>query len=193
LFKSIIFLLFTVVLFQSCVNNYVPSDLIFNRYVLVLVEEGYGSGVILNSSSVESLHHVVSDSGNIILLYKSNKQFGKRIYKIGDLYLLNALFCIDDININNSIEIGEEIFWIQPIMMKDNQIYLFLNSGRISHFNKDSFTIDVPVFPGASGTGVFNIMGELIGIIDYYRMFGVQIAYGNAIRVNHVQNLLEKK
>jgi hypothetical protein len=91
------------------------------------------------------------------------------------------------------IGIGEQTAWIQPMFYAKGVVNIFFHIERISRIDSLRIFIDRPVFPGTSGSGLFDTNGNLIGIIDqFYFPYHDQVTYGSALKIGLLETILEK-
>ncbi len=85
----------------------------------------------------------------------------------------------------------ERVYWIQPAFYSDGNLF-FLVSGRISGLNQGNVFLDKPVFDGASGTGIFDGNGYLVGMAQSTFIYGKNLLFGSLASPKIIENFLDK-
>lgn len=183
---------FLLLLFISC-NNSLDKVITSatNRYVLIFAGESFGSGIIVDSGYVIVAKHVVENVDTIFVIGENNKETGVIIDSVDDQLLLK----VNNFNyvkvITNTVQLGQTVWWIQPLFQGKN-LNLYFNSGKVNRIKDNSFFIDAPIMPGASGSGVYNENGDLVGVIVSLTYFNNQILYGRAFNNKNIDALLSR-
>lgn len=149
-----------------------------------------GSGVLTKDNYIITNYHVIDEIKFSITVKHGNKEYKAKIIKESpeeDLALLKIISedkpIVNDLVINyNQVKVGTYIFNIgTPLGFRDT-----FGIGVISNINVTNsitetnvYTISSGVMPGSSGSGVFNINNELVGIVfamhPDYNNFGLVI------------------
>jgi len=160
------------------------QDSIFNNYAHVFVnEEHSGSAVYIGDGKFLTATHVITDSSNIDLIFDYSVIEARVVTSEGDVMILQTEVSRQTNVIFAEPVIGESVFWIQPVQL-DRRPERFLMSGMVSQVWRYRFFIDKPIFPGASGSGVFNEQGELLGIATGHIRFNDSVPFmGSVTRI----------
>jgi len=187
-------LLLLLLLFNfSCSYNTVTDiDNIGKHYVCVFTDSNFGSGIVIDTGYVIISKHVVGNSSIVLIVNELSVDTAYIIGYLDDQVLARVKSIKSSlILIGDSIHVGQTVWWIQPIF-DGKSLNLYMNSGRINGILANSFFVDKPILPGASGSGVFNSNGELVGIIEASIYYGNQILYGKACNYKNANILLKK-
>ncbi|MCL4400143.1 serine protease [Patescibacteria group bacterium] len=193
---KIVFL--TAILFSAfllgCSSSFFSSEnhkpLPETFYATVITRDGAGSSINLGGGYFLSCSHVIRDSLG---------RFDKKIYlteefenasktdssvKIIDVDTINDLALLKSSELTNKTDIKfikdpifERVYWIQPAFYSDEYLF-FLISGRVSGYNKKNVFLDKPIFDGASGTGIFDEKGYLVGIAQSTFIYEKNLLFG---------------
>lgn len=155
-----------------------PYEIVSSRYGLILAGERWGSTVNIGNSYCLTANHVVSETN-------------EALYADHDVALVLCQKPMDTLITNYIVSLGQTVYWMQPAWA-ESTINIYSLSGNIILVNDSEFVIDKPVFPGASGSGVFNERGELVGVIVQLKSFHEQITYGVAVRVSQLKQHFER-
>lgn len=155
-----------------------------------------GSGVLVNKQEVLTCYHLASDKmpGKFTLYITGDGQTEtregtiKKFNKEKDLLLLRLDKPVDreGIKIAEGVTHGETMYFGGYSALPMPRVRM----GQVTFSTKGIFV--QPVFFGDSGSGVFNISGELIGII--YIMFEVNYDYtymGYAVSLQAIREFLK--
>ena len=150
-----------------------------------VTEQGIGSGVLISSDGlVLTAAHVVQTAEDVKVVFKDNETIPAKIIateQMADVALLKLTWPPSDKNIHipklgdsDKVKVGEQIFVIgSPFGLSQS-----LSSGYISgrHIKKslshnltlmEFFQTDAAINTGNSGGPMFNMKGEVIGIVSY--------------------------
>jgi serine protease Do len=171
------------------------------------VEEGTGSGVIINSNGyIVTNNHVVADADDIEVTLHNNEVYKAKV--IGtDPSTDIALIQIKNENLqalplgnSDDVEIGEWVLAIgNPFNLNSTVTAGIISAkGRNINIINDKSAIeafiqtDAAINPGNSGGALVNLNGELIGInTAIASMTGTYMGYGFAIPTNIVSKVVE--
>lgn len=131
------------------------------RSVKVETNASYGTGIIVAKDRVLTCAHLLAENSDT----KVDGVVAKilKVDKERDLVLL-AVPTVD-------IRLIE----IAKITHQDDQIFYvgnpfghikFISHGRVVDIANDKLYLDVRIFPGASGSGVYNYQGQLVGVAN---------------------------
>lgn len=173
---------------------------VVERSALITTRSGMGSAVSLGRGYYLTAKHVVFDDATgkpkpFVLVTGSFKDSAARVLDtLGDIALVRITRdTLTPLVFLGNVRLGEEIEFVQPFSdEEDTSTKTFLWSGRVSRIEKITFSVDRPIFPGASGGGVFNAMNELIGINVETFSTENQNVQGVAIRNSFFKPMLEK-
>jgi len=171
------------------------------------VEQGTGSGVIINSNGyIVTNNHVVADADDIEVTLHNNEVYKAKV--IGtDPSTDVALIQIKNDNLqalplgnSDDVEIGEWVLAIgNPFNLNSTVTAGIISAkGRNINIINDKSAIeafiqtDAAINPGNSGGALVNLNGELIGInTAIASMTGTYMGYGFAIPANIVSKVVE--
>lgn len=148
---------------ESCVILYVK------KYTDNVTYSTHGSGVLIDYDKVLTVYHAVDDFTEFAINYNdSDKDYFCTLIKIKpkvDLAILKTpKENIQPVKIGNSdnIKSGDKIYVISSPQGEKNVV----TTGKvISRYGENLIISSAKIEPGSSGGGVFNIKGELIGIM----------------------------
>lgn len=170
-------------------------------------EQWTGTGFALNNGYVVTNYHVIENARNI-QLYGVNENMKKNydvdvigVDKVNDLALLK-------INSNDSVcylnppyslklemsEVGENVYALGYPLIDTMGNEIKLTNGIISSksgFDGDvtSYQVSVPIQPGNSGGPMFDLDGNLVGIISAKHKYAENANY--SIKTLYLKNLVE--
>lgn len=154
-----------------------------------------GSGVIVASAKIATNCHVIEGGVTIEVVYRGI-EYGARL---SDTDWMRDLCSID---VRNFRGVPAKIGNVEKLRVGDKVIAigaprglaLTLSEGIISslreHDGGHLLQITAPISPGSSGGGVFNHMGELIGLPTFYVKDGQQLNF--AIPANWIEELPDR-
>lgn len=169
-----------------------------------LITEGAGSGVIINSDGyIVTNNHVISGARSITVRLSNGKEYSASligtdtksdlaVLKIGAAGLTSAV-----LGESSSLVVGETLIAVgNPLGKLGGTV----TSGILSALDRE-ITIDgeamrllqtdTAINPGNSGGGLFNLYGELIGIVNA-KSSGTDVeGLGFAIPINTAKNVIE--
>lgn len=186
------------------------SSVKYNVYYGQYVESGAGSGVIIGRSDtngkiyyVVTNHHVVDDAEKIYITLRDGTELeGKFISSdvISDLAIIQ-IESENDLNVaklgnGNNVLVGEDVVVIgNPL----GQLGGTVTNGIISALERE-VTVDglkmnlmqtnAAISPGNSGGGMFNMSGELIGIINAKSTDDSAEGLGFAIPIDYAYEII---
>ncbi len=171
-------------------------------YATVVTSDGSGSSINLGEGYFLSCSHVVrNNAGKFDKKICLKEEFipGSKADSsativaadtINDLVLLKSSRLIDKMDIKFIHDpVLKRVYWIQPAFYSDGNIF-FLVSGRISGSNSGNIFLDKPVFDGASGTGIFDGNGYLIGMAQSTFIYGKNLLFGSLASPKVIENFL---
>jgi hypothetical protein len=138
---------------------------IFDRYAHVLINGKHnGSAVHIRNGKFVTATHVISDSSGIELVFNDSVVSARLVESVGEVSILESDIVFSGSVSFGEISLGDRVYWIQPTQV-DNGFRLFMMSAMVSRVENNGFFTDKAMFPGSSGSGVFNEKGELAGIV----------------------------
>lgn len=173
-----------------------------------------GSGIVLSKDgTIITNYHVISGANSIgVAFYRNNERITYNAkYISGDKEHDLAIIKIDDINFIEFYEIpfnlkisdsfiGERVFTLGYPFASYMAAEIIFNEGTISSTtglggDDSHYQISVPVQPGNSGGPLFDLKGNLVGIVDSRteeldNSHAENIAY--AIKTYYVKRLIDK-
>ena len=187
---------------HSCIMSEIPAMIKKMQTSTVLVslpDVGNGSGVIVDRDTVITAGHVIDAiqyciEDVVILDNDGNKHRVESIARAGDndCGLIRVRDPFDESQIvkladSNSVLVGETVFAIGTPYGPDyfNTAIMGIVSGvkRVEGFfgNGLYITLDVQGDPGFSGGPVFNVNGEVVGLV-----VGTRSVYGNGLVITPI-------
>ncbi|MCL5114665.1 MAG: serine protease [Patescibacteria group bacterium] len=173
-------------------------------YATITTKDGYGSSINLGEGYFLSCSHVIRNNAGKFdkkICLKEEFKTGPEIDSsativaadtINDLVLLRSSKLIDKINVKFVHDpVLERVYWVQPAFYSDGDLF-FLVSGRISGFNLGNVFLDKPVFDGASGTGIFDEDGNLVGMAQSTFIYSKNLLFGSLASPKKIEVFLIK-
>jgi len=162
--KAILCWLF-VLLVVGCYSSYVTYEKAYKRYVIVLADSILSSGVRVGGGIILAASHAVHPDS-----FAQATTIDRTIYAEPRIEGEIAILRGDRLNLDtilvSDVFLGNEVHWIQPRFEPGGGV--FLTFGRVAIVSDSSFCIDRPIMFGASGSGVWNQEGELVGILQSF-------------------------
>lgn len=136
-----------------------------------------GSGVIIGPHRVLTAKHVIEYAGDLTIVTDANEKYEAMTYTMsfdndcGLLHVKEELSPIMQLGDSNSLQIGEQVLIIGSPYGEQffNTATLGIVSGlkrSISFFGEcELFTVDAASWGGNSGGPVFNMRGEIVGLL----------------------------
>lgn len=174
------------------------------RYLLVRIGSGWGSAVDLGGGYALTARHVVYDDSvpeptiillsalagfNTAFIIDNNPSLAQSL----DIALLRwPVFNHKAVSFSDNIMIGEPVFWLQPLpgSLSNGQLEIVINTAFVNWLNDTSFTVTLPFLPSCSGSAIYNLKGEIVGIATGYYNYGHSPLYGIAIRSGVIGTLI---
>jgi S1-C subfamily serine protease len=159
----------------AIVNKVSPSVLIivsFNSYNEIVSQ---GTGFAINENEAVTNRHVIEGAKNVIILTSNNKKYTvthiispDKNLDLARLYIASkALFPLKIARSDPSL--GQSIIVIgNPLGLEQT-----VSNGIISAIRNDKlfgkvFQLTAPISKGSSGSPVFNMNSEVVGVVTYY-------------------------
>ena len=184
--KRLVLLLFLI----SCA----PPTTLYQRYATVRVPDNSstGSAVSIGKGLFFTATHVI-DSDSFVVFNQRGKDLKPiRLFVAGDVILFKAdLDTLLPMVKFAEPNIGEPVYVLQPVI-NDTTITVLLFKGNVAYVSNVHVLIDRPIFPGISGSGLFNEKGELIGIASQLYGISGQVAFGIFLKTSAFQPLVGK-
>jgi len=171
------------------------------------VQEGTGSGVIINSNGyIVTNNHVVADADDIEVTLHNNEVYKAKIIgtdpstDIALIQIKNGALQALPLGNSDNVEVGEWVLAIgNPFNLNSTVTAGIISAkGRNINIINDKSAIeafiqtDAAINPGNSGGALVNLNGELIGInTAIASMTGSYMGYGFAIPANIVSKVVE--
>jgi len=134
-----------------------------------------GSGVIIGPHTVLTAEHVITDANNFTITTVDGNDYAATNWVIdpnndcGLLFFEEELGPIAKLTDSNNVKIGDKVIVIGSPYGFFNTVTTGIVSGlnrEILYFGKDPlFTVDAASWSGNSGGPVFNVQGQIIGIL----------------------------
>lgn len=149
--------------FTATVMSQTAEEKARNRAVAVKSLAGACSGVILQTNLVMTAGHCIADVGVVTVEGREAKLY-KKDAKIDLALLFVETIVIDRVIVADPV-VGDDVFsWGFP-MASPNRVF---TKGYISVVQFDSSYSTTLAAPGASGSGLYNRNGQLVGIVTNY-------------------------
>jgi S1-C subfamily serine protease len=153
---------------------------------------GQGSGVLVDKYIITA-YHVVDGGDTFNIIYSNGWDFN--VYNcIGidektDVAILESPYTPATVEMGDSdkVVIGDKIVTVSSPKGRMNTVSEGIISNLATNNNVKYISIDSETYPGSSGGGVFNIKGELIGIVygGYYEKLS------SATPINYAKEILD--
>jgi len=136
-----------------------------------------GSGVIIGPHRVLTAKHVIEYAGDLTIVTDANEEYEAMAYTMsfdndcGLLYVKEELSPLMQLGDSNSLQVGERVLIIgSPYGERFfNTVTLGIVSGlkrSVPFFGEcELFTVDAASWGGNSGGPVFNMRGEIVGLL----------------------------
>lgn len=162
-------------------------------------ETGYtttGSGFIINSDGiVVTSFHVVSQATQAVVKLKNGKIYNVKALASYDFWRDVCLLKIEarnlptvDLGDSDYAALGEQIVVIGNPLGLEHTVASGIISSIRDMGDTSLIQINVPVSPGSSGSPVFNMKGEVIGVVTSSMIEGQLLNFSTPI--NYVRNLI---
>lgn len=166
---------------------------------------GQKSGTGFNISSdgiIVTNHHVIEGAHKITVTFPNGKRYsakswaGKPEYDLGLVKLEQSNLPTVALNFNNPPMPGDALIVVGNPMDINNVVV----AGELKQYvlvkNKTGamLCIDVPIYPGNSGSPVFDIDGRVVGVVFGNAVVeenGTEKTYGLAIPIREIRSLLQ--
>jgi len=167
------------VLYAGCANISQYS-FVYERYAVVIDGNGASSGVRVGKCRVITAEHCVRPD-SLTLVSTPQSKYSAMATIQGEIAILfgDYLF-MDSVSVADAV-LGEEVFWLQPRFEPNGGV--FLTFGRVAAIEDSSFYVDRPIMFGASGSGVWNKNGKLVGILQAIVTLHGLPMYGRATKL----------
>lgn len=171
---------FFLVLMVSCLTLNQFSDVI-KKQGIIETKTGWGSIVYLNNHYLVTASHLYEGDEKAKVFFEgkldSNLKF---IYKKDDITLLktNIVFT-DKPTIISAISVNDDVYWVQTIPTTSGFEKLWFQ-GNVATVNDSVVIVDRAFFAGASGSGLYDVSGNLVAIISRYQTFSNGLSIGIA-------------
>ena len=132
---------------------------------------GFGSGVVFQGGYILTANHVVKENDVNIMFYNNDAVSGRVLYRsekddLAIVQMISPDYDFEALKIVEEAQVGESIVVIgNPMGNRFTTTVGILSN--LSRFYKNYFYLqfDADVSPGSSGGGIFNLDGELLGIV----------------------------
>ncbi len=162
------------------------KELVTDRSTLskqMLTTSGLGSGVVINADgSIMTANHVIADAESILVEFANGEEVPANVVtgsKDADVALIKLVWIPKNMQVatigdSDLVEVGDEILVIGAPYGLSHSLSTGIISGR--HIEKDSkhnlissefFQTDAAINHGNSGGPMFNMKGEVIGLVSF--------------------------
>ena len=181
-----------LVLFLFLISCAPPPVTLFERYATVKTANSTGSAISVGHGVFITATHVITSDSFIVFNQRGVDKEPLRFLQFGDITIFKS-----DLDTNVAMvaiaepKLGEKVYVLQPVFT-DAGVERLLFQGNVAYISKLYAMIDRPIFQGISGSGVYNMNGELIGMAS--QLYGIQgqVAFGIFLKVSPLKPILEK-
>ncbi len=171
---------------------------------------GLGSGVLISEEGhILTAEHVVGLADEIIVQFPNDELINARVLKssfLADIALIQLEYMPQEYTVaklanSDSVRIGEQVIVIGAPLQLDQSLSVGYVSGRKKDYTftnsiviAEYFQTDASINPGNSGGPMFNMQGEVIGIVSFILTeSGGFEGIGFAATANMAKRLMESK
>lgn len=155
---------------------------ISDRHVVVQTTAGLGSAVCLGRGLIITTRHVLFDGdgerlrARLCLNGVCDSNFA--IVSIGeDIVLVRSRIIGNFIHLPRlgTLRVGMDVNWVQAFYSPGPggvlMVQKLIMRGMVAQKGDNYMLLDRPLWPGSSGSGVYDLMGRLVGIVHGYVIF----------------------
>ena len=171
---------FFLVLMVSCLTINQFDDVI-KKQGIIETETGWGSIVYLNNHYLVTASHLYEEDKTARVYFEDKFDPNlKFIYKKNDITLLKTnIDFTDKPTIISKVSVNDDVYWVQTIPITSGFEKLWFH-GNVATVNDSVVIVDRPFYSGASGSGVYDISGNLVAIVSRYQTYENGLSFGIA-------------
>ena len=181
------FLAVMVALLIGCATTRPP---VMERYGLVVAENGHWGSVIIagNGFAYLAKHVIEKDSVTLnpfyIFFRGTVDSTSTVIASEGDMVLIRTFHGrpLEPVSYAHANYL-QEVVWVQPQFGLAAPPHLYLIVGKTARRDSLSWYLDRAVYPGASGSGVWDGDGELVGMLQGISFYDFGAVYGSFLPI----------
>lgn len=155
-------------------------DNILHKQGIIDTQKSWGGCVYLNNQFILTASHVL-DSEKFTVHFKEEADSNVNIvYQHNDITLLKTHLNISDPPlIQGKVDVNEEVYWVQTIINQNGIVQIWLK-GNVAFVDDSTIVVDRQFYPGASGSGLYDSFGQLVGICSRYMVYDNGLSLGVA-------------
>lgn len=165
---------------------------------------GTGSGVVVSPNQVLTAAHVVQTANRVTVLFPDGTEVGARVVGSSETHDV-ALLHLDRVSHvtparlgdSNTARIGDEVFVVGAPLGESHTLTVGhlsarrVRAGLLANATVEFLQTDAAINPGNSGGPMFNMNGEVIGIVSHIlTQSGGSVGLGYAVSVNTAREIL---
>lgn len=177
--KEALVILFMLLLVSSCATYNIRRESSFQndilaRYGVIIAEDETGGSCLIvgNGWIITAAHIIDNDSKNFSIISPEGIDTNAKVVKtIDDIVLIKSEVLGRTLPIVKFAEplLWENVYWMAMIDFNMPPIaQISIVASRLLIENELVWALNIPVYPGASGSAVWNNKGKVIGIIVQY-------------------------
>ncbi len=154
------------------------------RFGIVMSEAGhFGSFVVAGQGYAYVAKHVILDDsaiGRFFLFHGGSVDSTSYVVASeGDVVLVRTFLgrTMEPVEYSEG-SYAEQVVWVQPHFSYERKPHLYVIVGRIARFEENEVYVDRAVVQGVSGSGVWNMNGELLGMMHMITAYEFGAVYG---------------
>ena len=132
---------------------------------------GFGSGVVIKDNLILTANHVIKENDVNIMFYNNDAVSGRVLYRsekddLAIVQIVSSDYDFESLKIVEEAQVGESIIVIgNPMGNRFTTTVGVLSNLSRFYKNYAYLQFDADVSPGSSGSPIFNLRGELLGIV----------------------------
>jgi S1-C subfamily serine protease len=165
---------------------------------------GTGSGVVVSVNQVLTAAHVVQAADHVTVVFPDGTEVGARVVGSSETHDV-ALLQLDRVSHvpparlgdSNAVRIGDEVFVVGAPLGESHTLTVGhlsarrMRAGLLAKTSVEFLQTDAAINPGNSGGPMFNMNGEVIGIVSHIlTQSGGSVGLGYAVSSNTAREVL---
>jgi len=165
---------------------------------------GTGSGVVVSVNQVLTAAHVVQAADHVTVVFPDGTEVGARVVGSSETHDV-ALLQLDRashvpparLGDSNAVRIGDEVFVVGAPLGESHTLTVGhlsarrMRAGLLANTSVEFLQTDAAINPGNSGGPMFNMNGEVIGIVSHIlTQSGGSVGLGYAVSSNTAREVL---